>query len=328
MIVFKKNEDFMKLMNIICGLVVLSIAACSSSTPNNNLTASGLSCIASGTVTSGNASTPNSSVTLSNVSVQIIGSTGTSFSIILPNGTTVSSSTTSYTYPSTMTLITGAAGGISSLVSVSDLTNSASTSCTLSTGGTTTGTGSFTVTASPSTTATVGSTVTLTVSAPNILNPVFSFTNASTQSGVSVYGSGLTGFVSSAYANTVTVNVTLISNSSGLSQQTQSITINFGTGGTTGTNMTCYISHQIQYYSTVQRVWFYVTSATGEPLNVTYINPGFTWQNGGPTYPVSSTFAIDYSYTSYPYNVPVSVTAASQYNPASTCTANDTFYLY
>lgn len=204
-----------------------ALQACSSALP--------LACTASASVSSGNPSAPNTTVVLSGVSVAITNGTGP-YTLVLPNGTTASSSTSAFTYPSTLSLTTGSAGGVSSTVTVTDTASSTSTTCSLSVGGLTSSSGTLTVTAAPSTSAAVGGTITLTASDTSYSGSTFTFSLASAQSGVSLVNlSSTQASVTSTVAATVTITVTEAASGSGTTVASTSTTLYFGTSsGTTG----------------------------------------------------------------------------------------------
>ena len=184
-----------------------------------------LSCSATGTTIN--------SAQVSNVSVYISNGNGP-FNVSVAGATQQSSSST-FTYPGTVT-----AG---SAVTVTDNSNQATTSCVISAAGTgvvspyastgvgtVTGTGGLYVTASPTTSAAVGTPITLMASSTTgVAASTYSFTLASQPSGVTLSNLGTNeATVTSSIATSVTVMVYAYSN--GIQQGTATITLTFGSG--------------------------------------------------------------------------------------------------
>jgi len=177
-------------------------------------------------------------VTLGNLIVQIYnGSDGGTFTLRLPDGSSQTTSSTSYTYPNSFTLTTGASGGVSSTVSVTDNETGSVGSCLLSIPGTGTGTsGVVSVAVSPSTSIVKGTAVTLTATASTVTSPVFSFTQSSTYPSYVTISSTSNGVatVTSSVAQTVTVTTTMVSNSSGAATASTTTTLTFTETGSSG----------------------------------------------------------------------------------------------
>ena len=208
------------------GAIFLMVGGCSKDTSTG-----ALSCVASGTVVSGNASIANSTLTLNNVSVQIVnGATDGSFTVTLPSQQPVTVSGSSFSYPGALTVSAG------SSVTVADTKNNQTGVCSLSGSATTTTSYGLQVTASPSANVAVGTTVTLTATdTSSTITPVFTFTTTTAQTGVSLTTlSSSTASLTSSVATTVTVTVTETSSALATSTATSQITITFA-GGTTPT---------------------------------------------------------------------------------------------
>lgn len=228
-----------RLLGVLPALLVLAVSACTEKRAATDLSGSGtFSCSVGGTIVSGSPSTANSVVVLSNVSLYLYNAGGGPYTITASDSTGTLSVTTitatSYTYPSNVTVHTGASGGISTTAQVNDKTTGLTASCTFA--GTTSSTtnGTITITPSPSSTQTAGGTIALTATASSVTDPHFTFSQTNNiGNGVTLYVTGnSTANVTSAYAGTVTVTVNVMSGTSTAVVATSQLTLTFtGNGG-------------------------------------------------------------------------------------------------
>ena len=214
------------------GLLTLFQQACS---PAN--TTAGFTCTATGTITSSGTIAANSTIQMNNISVTLInGGTGP-FVITLPGLSPVESSTTTYNYANNITVATDSTGAISSQVSVIDGANFQAAVCTLTPPTPSTSSSGIQISAYPGSSAPVGTPITLTATTTDgTVNPVFTFTLASPQTGVTLNPiDSADASVTSTVATSVVVNVS--ETSSGSSTVVSSVTFNlyFTTASTTGT---------------------------------------------------------------------------------------------
>jgi hypothetical protein len=280
--------------------VTIFIASCGSS-DSSTTAGTGFTCTVTGTVSSGDVSQANVAVQMSNIAVNIVGGAGGPYTIAIPGAGSVSTSATSYTYPSVVSMTTTAYGGVSGTVTITDTSNSASTSCLLSSGAIsgTTGSGNITLTASgssgTSTSTSAPGSITLTAYSASYPSATYSF-SAAYAAGVSItQSSGTVATVSATQAATVTITVT----SPQYSSLTGTIVLYFGTGsGTTYTGaLTCTLYHTPvtgQPVYTSQAVNFSISTNTGEPLKIDSGTSGET-PVYPPTFPIyTSSFQVVY----------------------------------
>ncbi len=315
------KQSFFKHGLILLTLTVAVLSGCSSSTKQSS---GDMTCYASASVVSGNTATANTSVVLNNLSVQVLNGQGGPYSMVVPTVGTVSSASIAYTYANNFTVTTGASGGVTSQVSVTDTATSKTAACVISAGSGGSGTntfsnGTFTVTASPSATATVGSTITLSVSAPSVTSPVYSFVQTSTVSGVTVTGSGTTATVTSTVATTANVTVTMVSNASGAAVSRLNVTLYF-TGSSSGTNTFTNGSYTVTVSpSATATVGATVTLSVASS---TIVNPVYSFsQSYSQTgVSVSGSGTSGYVYSSVATTVYVNVTLVSNSSGVGTLT--------
>ncbi|MEZ4751322.1 MAG: hypothetical protein R3B54_12110 [Bdellovibrionota bacterium] len=212
--------------------LVLLVTGCSNENSDENLLSS-FYCSVSASVSSGDINASYSSVQLSNLTVYTYNGSGSYYYITLPDGYTATSSSSSYTYPSTLSLTTESGGGIYEEVYVVDSTTGTQTSCSLIlSSSSTTSSGVVSVYAS-STSVTKGTSITVTASASSVSNPVFYFEYEATYPyyiSVSNSSNGVL-TITSSVAQTVVVTAVMESNSSGVSTDSADITLYFNESG-------------------------------------------------------------------------------------------------
>ncbi len=257
--------------SIFFGMGLLLTACGGSSTPAPVTTAAtGLSCIASGTI---------GTVSISNVSVSIFGGTGP-FSITLPGLVAVASSSTFYTYA-------GVIAGTTGTVSVTDSSTAAVTSCVIGSGGTTGGNSLVTVTTSYGTTSSlpINTAVTLTASYSGIVGGSFSFTLPTYVAGVTLTQTG---------SNTATITSTVAG-------AAPVVTVSY-LGGVAATN---YISLYFTSGTVNSSLWCSLTVAQGTGP-YPYYQPGYIFTiTPNPSVQLMITSGSSGEYSSVPTVFPI-----------------------
>ncbi len=274
-------------------------------------------CTTSATVSSGDVNLANSQVQLSGLSVYIYNATTSgTFTLTLPDGTSTTTASSSFTYPNAFYVTTTSSGGVSSQVSVRDNSAGTTATCVLGISGTTTGTSTGTTTSSTSTgTGSAGASVsisgttssnsiTLTATASGVSNPVYTYYYVNGNSlGITGSFSGATATLYSYTAGSIVIGVQAQSSSNSSVWARNQITITFGTSTGTGyTSLNCTLTHYNSVYYRGMNVPFSITSDTGEPLRITYWDAGEPWDYGGPALPLYiGSSASSYFYAAYGY---------------------------
>jgi hypothetical protein len=272
--------------NSIFGALFFSLAlilssGCSAPTGQATQLGGTFSCTAGATVASGDPNQANAVLQLSNVVVNMFnGTTGGTYSVNIANVGSFSTSATSYTIPQTISVQTGASGGYSAAVSVTNSADSAVANCTLYVAGSASAgsptvavVGPISVSAYPAGPVAVGSTITLSASVVSG-SPSYSFTIQNPQSGVVLSNaSATTATITSSVATSVTVLVAAYGTSTSVAGTAITLTFTGSSSGGTG-SIFCQLAHSPSVAVVGQRVSFYVISSAPGQAIVNSFDPG------------------------------------------------------